>query len=95
LTQRQRAGVRSSCDLPTLMRGFLGSAPGFSGRDHGKAATRRRCAMRRILLIVTAVLLVLVLSAALAGCRKSSGKKGGGGYLPAPTRTSVPAIAVA
>jgi hypothetical protein len=51
--------------------------------------------MRRILLIVTAVLLVLVLSFALAGCRKSSGNKGGGGYLPAPTRTSVPATAVA
>ena len=52
--------------------------------------------MRRILLIVTAVLLVLVLSFALAGCRKSSGKKGdGGGYLPAPTKASVPAIAVA
>jgi len=51
--------------------------------------------MRRILLIVTAVLFVLVLSFALAGCRKSSGKKGGGGYLPAPTRTFVPATAVA
>jgi hypothetical protein len=52
--------------------------------------------MRRILFIVTAILLVLVLSFALTGCRKSSGKKGGGGgYLPAPTRTSVPATAVA
>ena len=74
--------------------GVLGSVPGFSGGDQGKAATRR-CAMRRILLIVTAVLLVVMLSFALAGCRKSSGNKGGGGYLPAPTRTSVLATAVA
>ena len=50
--------------------------------------------MRRILPVVTAVLLVLVLSIALAGCRRSSGKKGGGGYLPAPTRSSVPAVVV-
>jgi hypothetical protein len=51
--------------------------------------------MRRILLIVTAVLLVFMLSFAVAGYRKSSGNKGGGGYLPAPTRTSVLATAVA
>jgi hypothetical protein len=55
-------------------------------RDRDKEVT-----MRRILLVVTAVLLVLVLSFAVAGCRKSSGNKSGGGYLPAPTRTSVPA----
>jgi hypothetical protein len=51
--------------------------------------------MRRILLIVTAVLLVFMLSFAVAGYRKSNGNKGGGGYLPAPTRTSVLATAVA
>ena len=69
--------------------GVLVVSPVQRRRDRDKEV-----AMRRILLVVTAVLLVLVLSFAAAGCRKSSGKKGGGGYLPAPTRTAVPAAVV-
>jgi hypothetical protein len=72
----------------TLLRGIVRGARGFSGTE--EESQGQGGAMRRILLVVTAVLLVLVLSIAVAGCRKSGGTKGGG-YLPAPTRSSVPA----